>query len=347
MSILERAINKQQGPKAADHQEEPANSNVRYIEELVGSSADENGIGDGAGVEENSEELFAFGDLMAKGDDGNALGDILEGAGVLTREQVDDVLRVQDEENLYFGEAALKLKYISTDELNLALAKQYGYEYLSPKNASLSKELVAVYKPFSKQSEVLRSIRSGLVVNALDKGLNVIAGFSPGKSEGKSYALANLAILFSQLNKRVLLIDANFRSPRLHDIFNFDPRIGLSAILGGRLSKEGFEKLPETLEAFSNVSLLGAGPMPPNPSELLSNPRLHLFIKQLRKIYDVILIDTPSAEFKSDIQFVSQCVDAAVILCRKNKTNMSAYKNLRSFCNHVSLPIAGVIYNEY
>ena len=345
MSILERAFNKRKGDRAHDAEHNEESSNVRYLD---GALEKEETDGIGSDCQLHQQDRFGdFDALIAKGDDGNALGDILEKSGVLTKAQVEDVLHLQQEENLYFGEAALKLKYITYEELNFALARQYGYEYLTPNNTSLSKELISVYKPFSKQAEALRAIRSALIVNALDKGHKIMAVLSPGKGEGKSYAAANLAILFSQLNKKVLLIDANFRTPRQHEIFNFDPRIGLSAILGGRLSREGFEKLPETLEAFSNVSLLGSGPKPPNPSELLSNPRLKLFLEQLRNIYDVILIDTPSAEYKADVQFVSQCVDTAILVCRKNRTTMSAYKNLLGFCKHISLPVAGVIYNEF
>jgi len=339
MSILERAFNKRRGDGTQGPQYNNEElSNVRYIDEMLESDgADPFGHDFQAAERKN---LGDFDALIAESDDGNTLGDIMEKSGILTKAQVEDALHLQQEENLYFGEAALKLKYITHEELNFALARQYGYEYLTPDNTSLSKELISVYKPFSEQAEELRAIRSALIINALDKGHKVMAVLSPGEGEGKSYAAANLAILFSQLNKKTLLIDANFRTPRQHEIFNFDPRIGLSAILGGRLSREGFEKLPGTLEA-------GAGPKPPNPSELLSNPRLQIFLKQLRNIYDVILIDTPSAEYKADVQFVSQCVDTAVLVCRKNKTSMAAYKNLLGFCNHISLPVAGVIYNEF
>lgn len=342
MSILERALSKKKVDRALEVTGDDEQDNVRYLDELYGREITTEDVA--------ASEKQQFGDfeaLIAKGEDGNTLGDILEKSGILTRTQVEEILRIQQEENLYFGEAALKLKYLSYEELNFALARQYGYEYLTPDNAVLSKELVAVYKPFSKQAEALRAIRSALIVNALDRGHKVMAVLSPSAGEGKSYIAANLAILFSQLNKKTLLIDANFRSPRQHEIFSFDPRIGLSAILGGRLSREAFEKLPETLEAFSNVSMLGSGPKPPNPSELLSNPRLAVFLKQLRNIYDVILIDTPSAEYKADVQFVSQCVDSAVLVCRKNKTAMSAYKGLLAFCKHISLPVAGVVYNEF
>lgn len=340
MSILERAISKNSDKQS---------TNVRYLEEAIDGSSDRDSLVDGFQYSESDaqrEVLNDFEALISK-EDGGTLGDIFESAGLMTREQVEDTLNLQEEENLYFGEAALKLKYINYDDLNFALARQYGYEYLAPDNNSLSKELVSVYRPFGRQAEALRAVRSALVVNALDKEHKTMAILSSGKKEGKSYLAANLAILFSQLNKKTLLIDANFRAPRQHEIFNFDPRIGLSAILGGRLSREGFEKLPETLEAFSNVSLLGAGPKPPNPSELLSNPRLNIFLKQLRTIYDVILIDTPSAEYKADVQFVSQCSDTAVLVCRRNKTKMSAYKNLIGYCKHIDLPIAGVVYNQF
>ncbi|PCH63990.1 MAG: chain length determinant protein tyrosine kinase EpsG [Gammaproteobacteria bacterium] len=343
MSILERAFNKRKDDNVSSTSESVEASNVRYIDS--GSDGFDTISEDHRVIQQR--DMGGFDALIAHGDDGNTIGDILEKSGALTREQVEDTLRLQDEENLYFGEAALKLKYVTHEELNFALARQYGYEYLTPDNASMSKELISVYKPFSKKTEALRAVRSALIVNVLDKGHQVMAILSPGKGEGKSYTAANLAILFSQLNKKTLLIDANFRSPRQHEIFNFDPRIGLSAILGGRLSREGFEKLPETLEAFSNVSLLGSGPIPPNPSELLGNPRLKMFLKQLRNIYDIIIIDTPSAEYKADVQFVSQCVDIAVVVCRKNRTSISTYKNLLGFCSHINLPVAGVIYNEF
>src|SRR6185436_9716186 len=118
------------------------------------------------------------------------------------------------------------------------------------------------------RAEELRGLRTQLMIRWAKAGVQhrVLAIVSPGAGEGRSYVAANLAVAFSQLGERTLLIDADLRRPRQHHIFNVSDRIGLSAVLSGRAGRSAVAPVPE----FGALSLLTAGARPPNPQELLA-----------------------------------------------------------------------------
>src|SRR6185369_9669250 len=150
---------------------------------------------------------------------GRQIGAILMDEGKLTASDAEQVLARQRELGWRFGEAAIELNLITDVELREALAKQYEFPYLVSGPDGVSKELIAAWDPFHPVVEELRAVRTQLLVR----------WFNPG--DGRRFIAANLAVVFSQLGQRTLLIDADFRAPRQQSIFNISDRFGLSSAL--------------------------------------------------------------------------------------------------------------------
>jgi protein-tyrosine kinase len=152
------------------------------------------------------------------------IGAILVEEGKLSAKEIDRVLDVQRAEGVRFGEAAVRLGLVTVDEVRFALAKQYDFPHLAPVAAGAvgpSRELVAAFAPFHARTEELRALRTQLLIRWYnpEAGRNALVITSPETGEGRSYLAANLAVVFSQLGARTLLVDADLRKPRQAQIF--------------------------------------------------------------------------------------------------------------------------------
>lgn len=249
------------------------------------------------------------------------LGTLLVTAGKLSPVDTEQIMDLQRREGWRFGEAALRLSLISERDLVHALHEQYDLPVLLPGCGGFSDELVAAYQPYHRRTEEMRALRTQLLIRwfrqpALERP--VLAIVSPGSGEGRSYVAANLAVLFSQLGERTLLIDADLRSPRQHSLFDLPDRIGLSAVLAGRAGPEVAVAVP----GFRDLVLLPAGAPPPNPLELLSRPALPALLNDYLDDFDLILVDTPPALAYSDAQTVGFRAGSAIVLARQDHTRI-------------------------
>src|SRR5258706_16447322 len=183
--------------------------------------------------QENVLPIEGAGRVVAQHD--RRIGSILVEEGKLDAEKIERVLKSQQTNGLRFGETALRLGLITEDDLRCAVARQYDLPHLLPGNESISDELVVAYEPFHPRAEELRALRTQLLMRWSKAGVRhrALAIASPGAREGRSYVTANLAVVFSQLGERTLLVDADLRTPRQHRIFNIPDRVGLSAVLFG------------------------------------------------------------------------------------------------------------------
>src|SRR5713101_7676364 len=271
------------------------------------------------------------------------LGSILVEDGKLGAGGIERVLELQRIEGLRFGEAALRLGLVTADDLRGAVAKQYGFPHLLPGSGSVSSELVVAYEPFHPRAEELRALRTQLLMRWSKAGIRqrmlVIA--SPGAREGRSYVAANLAVVFSQLGERTLLIDADLRAPRQHRIFNIPDRIGLSAVLSGRADRGAVVPLPE----FGTLSVLPAGAPPPNPQELLSRPALAALLSELGTEFDVILLDTPPAKLYADAQSVALRAGSVMLLARKDHTRVADTASVIRELGDTGVRVIGTVFN--
>ncbi len=276
------------------------------------------------------------------------IGRILVEAGKLKLDDVKRVLELQEEEGLFFGDAAQKLKLVKPKDVQYALARQFGYPAVYPTEGIFSKELVAAYDPFGSQTETFRAIRAHLMANWLSSENRVMCVVSPGDEEGRSYVAANLAVTFSQLGKSTLLIDGDFRKPRQHQIFGFSRRVGLSAMLSGRIKKQDLDLLPEVVPFFSRLSVLGAGAVPPNPVELLGGLRFRTILDELKQFFDVIIIDSPAANtYRADVQTLAVCAEHALMVIRRDHTRMAHAKALSSLLTNAGVNVLGSILNKF
>ena len=249
----------------------------------------------------------------------SSIGGLLLESGKITPENAERVLRMQKELGIRFGEAAVRLGLITEADIEQVLARQFDYPYLQPGAGKYPQELVAAYQPFSHQVETLRAVRSQLMLRWFARGSKslVVLGMEPG--DGASLFAANLAVVFSQLGEHTLLVDANLRAPRQHEIFDLKTRQGLSDVLAGRAELDIIAKV----ESFVALSVLAAGTLPPNPQELLSRTSFVSLNKQLESRYDVVLYDVPAYATGSDALAVAARAGGVLLVARKNKTPMA------------------------
>src|SRR3989449_1691229 len=294
-------------------------------------------------VQENVLPIEGSSRVLARHD--RRIGSILAEEGKLGGGDIERVMELQQTEGLRFGEAALRLGLITADDLRCAVAKQYDLPHLLPGNESISSELVVAYEPFHPRAEELRALRTQLLMRWSNTkvGHRVLAIVSPGSGEGRSYVAANLAVVFSQLGERTLLIDADLRTPRQHRIFNVPDRIGLSAVLSGRADRGAVVPVPE----FGTLSVLPAGAPPPNPQELLSRHALSVLLGELGTEFDVILLDTPPAKLYADAQSVAFRAGSAMLLARKDHTRVADTTSVIRELGDTGVRIIGTVFNAF
>ena len=274
----------------------------------------------------------------------HAIGAILVKSGKLDAEKTEHILQRQRLKRIPFGEAAIQLGLLKEDDIRFALARQYHFPYLTHGDGAVSDELVAAYQPFSMQVEGLRVLRSQLMLRWFGTPENkTMTLISPGSGEGRSYLAANLAIMFSQLGKRTLLIDADMRHPRQHTLFKLPNQIGLSSILSIRSDASSIQRVP----AFVDLSLLTAGPKPPNPQELLGHPLFNSLMAYVGVEFDVVLIDTPAATDYADATTIAMRSGGALLISRQDKTALNDMRQMTDSLTRIGIPIVGAVINHF
>lgn len=271
------------------------------------------------------------------------IGKLLLDLGKITLEDAERIIRLQKVEGLRFGAAAQKLGMVTEADIKQALSLQFDYPYLQPNQGSFSKSLVAAYQPFSPQVEALRALRSQLILTWFNEGNKSLAVVSANEDEGCSTLAANLAVVFSQLGEQVLLIDANLREPSQHQIFNLSEPRGLSDILVGRADLN----IVTRIESFVNLSVLGAGTVPPNPQELLSRSIFTDLINHAITHYDIVIVDTAPAGLTSDAQTVAGRCGGALLVSKLNQTRVNELENVRDQLTVTGVHIVGAVVNDY
>jgi len=274
-----------------------------------------------------------------------SIGAIIAETRNLTAEQVEQVLNYQRDKGIRFGEAAIALGFASADDVLFALAQQFHYPYAAEDQRKASPELVTLNQPFSVQAESFRAIRSQIMMRLFNEGQDrrAIAVVSPDSYDGKTFFAANLAVALAQLGGRTLLVDADMRGPRQHQVFGLDNSAGLSGILSGRAATKVIQQVPGVPSLF----VLPVGPTPPNPVELLERPAFALLIRELLSKFDHVIVDTSAAIYGSDSAVIAARCGAALIVARKDKSQVVSLQDLAANLSESPAKLAGVIINEY
>ncbi|MCR5868794.1 tyrosine protein kinase [Aquincola sp. J276] len=274
-----------------------------------------------------------------------SIGDFIRELRSLDEEQVQGILAYQRQHKVRFGEAAVALKYATQNDVLWALSQQFHYPYAPEEGrAGLDAELVAAIDPFSDQAEVLRDVRSQLVMGVLssDAPRRALAIVSPDIGDGKTFFVANLGVTFSQLEGRTLIVDADMRTPRLHQLFGVEGPGGLSGILAGRTDAGVIRQVP----ALPNLYVLPVGTVPPNPLELVQRPAFALLMRELCGKFDHVLVDTPAACHGADARVIAAHCGAALTLGRRGRSRLAAIRTLLAQMAKAQVQSAGVMINE-
>ena len=271
------------------------------------------------------------------------MGSILIESGRLSVGNAEKILTFQRENGVRFGEAGRSLGLLTEDDVRFALSIQFHYSYI-PSGSSLSHELIAAYQPDTPAVEELRMLRSQLMLRwfgngAGHKGLAVV---SAGAGDGRSFIAANLAIVFSQLGERTLLIDADMRTPRQHRLFNLGKRAGLSDILVGRAGSDAIVNL----DALPSLSILSAGAIPPNPQELLGRQSFSKLLLSLGEEFDVMILDTPPASTCADAHTVAVRTGAALVVARQDQSSMVQLGQFTHSLREFGVTLVGSVLND-
>lgn len=275
-----------------------------------------------------------------------SIGDILTELRSLSAEQVERVLAHQRSAGIRFGEAAVALGLASNDDVLFALSRQFHYPYAPEEMRKLSPELVALNEPFGARAEHFRALRSQLmmrVFSGADPRRMALAVISPESGDGKTYCAANLAVVLAQLGGRTLLVDANLRGPRVHELFRLDNRTGLSGILSGRADKGVIQQVASVPSLF----LLPVGTTPPNPLELIERQAFGVLMKELCSKFDHVVVDTPAAVHGSDSSVVAARCGAALVVARRNASRVALLQDLVGGLEGTGSLVAGIVLNEH
>ena len=203
-------------------------------------------------------------------------------------------------------------------------------------------ELLPDRHPKTPVSEAYRSLRAALMMSTADR-LQVVSVTSAESGEGKTSTLLNVAVVMAQLGKRVLLVDADLRRPRLHQIFSITNRAGLVACLTSGLDLRSAAQ-PTGIE---HLSVLPSGPIPPNPSELLASPRMHELVGEMRRHFDLVLLDAPPVLAVTDPIHVGAESDGVVFCIAANGTHKERCLAARSRLLMADIKILGLVLNRY
>lgn len=274
-----------------------------------------------------------------------SIGSIIAETRNLTADQVEKVLAHQKSKGIRFGEAAIALGYASTDDVLFALSQQFHYPYAAEDRRKANPELVSLNQPFGVQAESLRAIRSQIMMRMFNEGQErrALAVVSPNAGDGKTFFSANLAVALAQLGGRTLLVDADLRGPRQHAVFGIDNSAGLSGILSGRAEAKVIQQVPGVPSLF----VLPVGITPPNPLELVERPAFGLLVRELMSKFNHVVVDTPAAEYGSDSAVIAARCGAALVVARRDKSQVASLQEMVAMLAESPAMLAGVVFNEF
>lgn len=270
----------------------------------------------------------------------NQIGQILIDAGLIQESQLDKIRIAQSEFNLKFGEAAVKLGYVTEDNILRALSKQFNHTFFDEKTTKIDKRIVLAFKS-NHSAEELRNLRSQLLLQTRGFSKKIIGIVSPQQidSSNSSILSARLAVSLAMLGSKTLLIDANLREPVQSKLFGVNNDYGLSDLLADRANFECIKKIPE----IDKLGLITSGTSVPNPQELISTKLFKLTIDELARQYDYIVIDMPNAEEYADSLIISSAAEGMILTVEKGITTQKSLAAITKKLNDAAISIIGVV----
>jgi capsular exopolysaccharide synthesis family protein len=201
---------------------------------------------------------------------------------------------------------------------------------------------ISMLKSKSPVVEQYRTIRTNLQFSAVEKDIKTMIFTSANPGEGKSTTSINVAAVFAQQGKRVLIIDADLRKPSVHTNFNMENYLGLTNII----SKQN--QLLDAVQPaiYPNLDVLTSGPIPPNPSELLGSNGMVTVLDEAKLNYDLVILDTPPVNAVTDAQVLASMTDGVVLVVSSGSTEIHQAQKAKELLENANAKLLGAILNK-
>jgi chain length determinant protein tyrosine kinase EpsG len=271
------------------------------------------------------------------------IGEIIRAKRPLSDSDIAHILVVQRRMKLRFGEAAVALDLVTQADVLWALSQQFNYPYSLDGRGISGADLVVAVEPYGAQAEAFRDLRSKIMANDEALGRQPLAVVSPDRGDGRTYVAANLAVTFSQLGERTVLVDGNLRDPGVHKLFGLKERASLSDLLNGRRPAKPFDRSADLPGLF----IMQVGAPPPNPLELLQQPMFGILLRELQREFDRVIVDTPPARHTADARVIAATCRQSVLVGRHGKTEARVMNLLVDRLRRTQATIAGVVLNDH
>ena len=201
-------------------------------------------------------------------------------------------------------------------------------------------DVAVLEEPASSFAESYKSLRTAVLLSAAEQPPKVLMITSMSPQEGKTTTSLNLARAMAQTERKVLLIDADQRRPRLHKAFHLDNSLGLSSYLSGAVPEVRVQPTEE-----AGLAVLTSGPIPPNPSELLGSKRFNQLLDQLKSQYDLIIIDSPPVLSATDSLLISKLAEGVIVVCYTGKTTYDRLQRGLKSLREINANVLGLVLN--
>ncbi|MBA2448719.1 MAG: CpsD/CapB family tyrosine-protein kinase [Chloroflexi bacterium] len=201
--------------------------------------------------------------------------------------------------------------------------------------------LVAASSPRSQAAEAYRTLRTNIQFSSLDRDIRTLLVTSPDANEGKTTILANLAIMFTESGRRVIVVDCDLRRPRLHALFELRESPGMTTMV---LDENAEAPLQATM--IPHLWVLASGPLPPNPSELLASERMVRIIARLADQADMVLFDSPPVGVVSDAAVLATRVDGVLLVVDAGRTRRDLARQAKEQLDRVGARLLGTVLNN-
>lgn len=199
--------------------------------------------------------------------------------------------------------------------------------------------LITLTDPRSPAAEAYRTLRTNMMFSSVKEPLRTVIVTSPAPEEGKSTALANLAVTMAQGGRSTIIVDADLRRPTQHEIWGVEQEPGLTTLM----LEGGTSALPLVETGVENLRLLPAGPLPPNPADLLGSERMDVIVERLIEEAEIVLFDAPPIVTVTDAVLLSAKLDGVLMVVRAGSTRRDDAEQARNLLERLDVRVVGAL----
>jgi tyrosine-protein kinase Etk/Wzc len=255
-------------------------------------------------------------------------------------EFLDDTVKTGDDIERFGLTLLGTIPLVHTDQIIRRLKKQ-GKRFTDADLHRVESKVITRFSPKSPVSEAYRSLRTNIQFADIDRPKRVILMTSTTSKEGKSTTAVNLAVTLAQTGSKVIIVDSDLRRPSIHNFFQMDKTYGLTNVLIGSLSIDEVTKPTEV----DNMFVITAGDIPPNPAELVASERMRLFIEEISRLYDYVILDSPPVIAVTDAAILATRVDGVIMVVSSGTVSKKELMRAIGLIKNVRSSVLGIVLN--